>query len=238
MIFGVMLNPDGAEERKIRRIFSELTAYYTDEELEIKTFHKSSLMLMQLEEAELLDVAIIDVTLPGALEGARLIRKRFTKTEILVIADVSISPMEYIHPSIRASSLLLRPMTDSWKVAIQDFFNLLLKKDGEENQSNVLWIENRSGTFRVPFEQIYYLEAREKKVFVRTRMEEFGISGTIEKLADQLPKNFMRCHRSFIVNRDCITQIKLSENLLYLREDLFVPVSRSYKSAFKRQSNE
>lgn len=238
MIFGIMLDSDKNEEENIRRCLSELTAYYTDEKLEIKTFYKSGSFLKGLEMIDLLDIAVIDVTLPGALEGARLVRKRFSKTEILVIADISISPMEYMHPSIRASSLILRPIVRGWENVIRDFFEQMLSGSEQENTENVLLVENRGGTFRIPFEKICYLEAKEKKVFIRTRMEEFGMNGTIERLAEQLPQNFVRCHRSFIVNTAYITRIKLSENMLYLRDGLFVPVSRSYKEAFKRRSDE
>lgn len=56
----------------------------------------------------------------------------------------------------------------------------------------------------------------------------------MEKLAEELPENFVKCHRSFIVNEEHITKIKLNENLLYLGRDLFVPVSRSYRGLFKR----
>lgn len=238
MIFGIMLDANDEEERSLYQYFRELTAFYTDERLEIRIFHKSKSLMLQMETDDLLDLAVIDVTLPGALDGARQIRKKFSGTEIMVIADVSVSPMEYIHPSIRASSLLLRPMTEGWKKAVKDFFEPLLAENKKEKQRDVLWVENRSGIYRIPFEQIFYLEAREKKVFIRTKAEEFAVKETLEKLTNQLPDNFKRCHRSFIVNQNCIAQISLGENLLYLKEGLFVPLSRSYRGAFKRHSNE
>ena len=122
---------------------------------------------------------------------------------------------------------------------MRDFYEQLpAVREQQESQRNVLWIKNREGTFRIPFEQIYYLEAREKKVFVRTRQEEFGVGETIERLAEQLPENFVRCHRSFVVNEEHITQIRLSENLLYLGKELFVPISRTCKERFKGHVNE
>lgn len=239
MIFGIILESNGQEEEKIRKYLSKLTAYYTDEKLELKVLHGSDSFVEEIQKTDLLDVAFIDVTIQGALEAARLMRKRFAKTEVLVIADVSISPMQYMHPSIRASALLLRPETMEWEMAIRDFYEQLPAVSEKQNdQTRVLWIKNREGTFRVPYDQIYYLEAREKKVFVRTRQEEFGVGETMEKLLEQLPENFVRCHRSFVVNADHITKIRLSENLLYLGNELFVPVSRTYKEKFKRISNE
>ncbi len=234
MIFGVLLDSDEGEKTKLYRQLEKLTAYHTDEKLEIRFFRRSDALKEQMKDMELLDFAILDVTVPGALETARLIREKFDETEILIIADISVSPMKYMHPAIRASALLLRPSAFEWRTALQEFFERLLKKGRSEDQNRVLWIENRDGKFRIPFSQIYYLEAREKKVFIRTKAEEFAIRGSIEKLADQLPGNFLRCQRSYVVNTDLITCIRLSENRLYLRDDLWVPVSRNYKEVFKK----
>ena len=239
MIFGIMLDSNQQEEQRIRQYLRKLTAYYTDEKLELKVLHGFTSFVEEVQKAGLLDVAIIDVTMQGALEAARLLRRQFAKIEILVIADVSVSPVQYMHPSIRASALLLRPESMIWEDTMRDFYEQLpAVREQQESQKNVLWIKNREGTFRIPFEQIYYLEAREKKVFVRTRQEEFGVGETMERLAEQLPENFVRCHRSFVVNAEHITQIRLSESLLYLGKELFVPISRTYKERFKGHVNE
>lgn len=239
MIFGIMLDSNQQEEQRIRQYLRKLTAYYTDEKLELKVLHGFTSFVEEVQKAGLLDVAIIDVTMQGALEVARLLRRQFAKIEILVIADVSVSPVQYMHPSIRASALLLRPESMVWENTMRDFYEQLpAVREQQESQRNVLWIKNREGTFRIPFEQIYYLEAREKKVFVRTRQEEFGVGETMERLAEQLPENFVRCHRSFVVNEEHITQIRLSESLLYLGKELFVPISRTYKERFKGHVNE
>ena len=238
MIFGVMLTEDGEEEHSLCRYLHELTAYHTEEKLELSRFADSRQLERELEKANLLDVAVVDVTLPGALEAARRIRERFRKAELLLIADGTISPMAYMNPSIRASSLLLKPIKGRWKDTVWDFYVRLLQENKEKNTEDVLWVENRSGIFRIPLEQVYYIEAREKKVFIRTRTEEYGTNETIEHLSGQLPAGFRRCHRSFIVNTAYISRIRLSEKLLYLGEKMFVPVSRSYQREFKRYPNE
>lgn len=238
MIFCVMLDSDEKEITRICKYLSEFTAYYTDEELQIKKTDKSSLLLSELDAADILDLAVIDVTIDGGFEAARRVRKTFPSAEIMIIADASVSPTKYMCPSIRAAALLLRPASYGWEDAIQEFFFLLFVDQRRKDESNTLIIENRKGIFRVPFVQICYLEAREKKVFIRTQAEELGITGTIEKLAEMLPPNFKRCHRSFIVNTEQIIRISFKENLLYLRSGLFVPVSRSYRNVFKGKADE
>lgn len=238
MIYGVILDSHEQESKQMYGYLSKFTAYHTDEELQVKLFKKSSLLLHQLETADMLDLAVVDITMSGGLEAARTIRKKYPSTEIMIVADITISPMRYMCPSIRASALLLRPVSVDWENAVQDFFCLLLASQKMKENRNMLWIENRNGIFRVPYDQICYVEAREKKVFVRTLSEEMGFAGTMEKLAEILPENFKRCHRSFIVNVDQIMKISFREGLLYLRGGLLVPVSRSYRSVFKRNADE
>ena len=55
------------------------------------------------------------------------------------------------------------------------------------------------------------------------------LSRTLEKLLETLPPEFRRVHRSFVVNADNIQRVVLSQNLVYLRGDVAVPLSRSYK---------
>lgn len=80
---------------------------------------------------------------------------------------------------------------------------------------------------------IYYIEAREKKIFIRTKQEEYGFYDTIENMEKKLPENFLRCHRSYIVNMSKVTAVKLSQSLIEIQNELQVPLSRSYKKTVK-----
>lgn len=234
MIFGIMLNADEKETHYMHEQFRELTAQHTDEKLQIEFFKKGSQFLKKLKKMDILDIAVVDVSVPEGIEAARKVREFFPKTEILVMADISVSPVKYLCPSIRASALLLRPMSKGWDEVVREFFLLFMLSQKNTDTHETLRIENRKGIFRIPFEKIYYLEAREKKVFVRTLIEEVGISETLEKMAEKMPPNFIRCHRSFIVNTDQIMQVSMNENTLYLKDGMIVPFSRSYRKVFKR----
>jgi len=88
----------------------------------------------------------------------------------------------------------------------------------------------------IPLNQIYYVEAREKKIFIRTKQEEYGFYDTIENMEKKLPENFLRCHRSYIVNMSKVTAVKVSQSLIEVQDNLQVPLSRSYKRAVKEYS--
>lgn len=149
----------------------------------------------------------------------------------MIMANNSISPLEYIKPTIMAASLILRPVTaDIIQKEISSFIGYYLADNDNENK---FIIETKDTTLRIPYSSIYYFEAKEKKVFVRLQDKEYGYYDTLDNLIEKLPENFIRTHRGFIVNKDRIERLINVENLLALEDGFYVPISRSYKSIVK-----
>lgn len=184
------------------------------------------------KEVSLLDTACMDITGEGDFACVEELRKRFKEMFLLIIADTSISPMSYVRPGIMASSLLLRPF-DGREVdrVIKEFLEAYLERSDAGLGSFV--VESKEGKLYIPYDKIYYFEAREKKLYIQTDREEYGFHGTIDRLEDELPQHFMRCHRSFIVNTRKIEKVMLSQNIICLTEGRDVPLSRSYKAVLK-----
>ena len=103
----------------------------------------------------------------------------------------------------------------------------------QNQDEETLLIETREGKTYIPLSKIYYFEAREKKIYVRLKKQEFTFYDTIEHLEESLPEGFLRCHRSFIVSRSRVQKVMLSKNLIELEDGISLPLSRSYKPVFK-----
>ncbi|MBQ6787677.1 MAG: LytTR family transcriptional regulator [Lachnospiraceae bacterium] len=187
-----------------------------------------------LEDKPLMDMLMFDVTPKDAIECLLKVRKSYRETQLMIIADLTTSPMEYMKPGIMASSLLLRPWTkEQAREVLKEFFQAYIEKYSQPDDKNMFVIESKEGNLHIPYDQIYFFEAREKKIFICTGKEEYGFYYTIDKLAEELPEQFIRCHRGFIVNKYKIRKVVLSQNIIYLVDDLDVPLSRSYKSIVK-----
>ena len=104
-------------------------------------------------------------------------------------------------------------------------------KSGEDEE--VFLVETREGNRRVPLSQISYIEAREKKIFICTKSESFGFYETIDHMVEILPDNFVRSHRSFIVNMDKAKKLLLSDGMIELDSGETVPLSRSCRKAVR-----
>lgn len=198
----------------------------------------SAAVRQDMEEYEktldLLDTACMDITGQGDLERVEALRKKYEEMFLLLIADTSVSPMCYVRPQIMAASLLLRPF-DEKEISrvVKEFLQAYLYDRERRQGQDSFVIESKEGRIYIPYEKIYYLEAREKKLYVLTDREEYDFYGTMDKIEGELPAYFVRCHRSFIVNTRKIEKVAFSRNMIFLSENRDVPLSRTYKAAIK-----
>ena len=233
MISMVIFDKKEEEVRELTRQVKDLAAKLTEDYWNIETSTSLEEVSKIFENHSLVDFSCYDITLKETLEKLVEIRKEYGEMGLLLIADSNISPLAYLRPSIKADALLMRPFSyESIRETLTELFldHLSINRNDTEK---MYVIESKEGRTAIPFHKIYYFEAREKKVFIRTKNEEYGFYAALEQLNDQLPPNFLRCHRSFIVNSDKILQIKLSAGCILLTEEFEVPLSRSYKPMWK-----
>ena len=228
-------------KREIQDLVScarETVAYQSDDRLAIQELYQSKKAEEYLEAERILDLAMLEIREEKDIAVAELARLKQELLDMMIIADSSISPMDYMTPKIRASSLLLRPFTkEQAKRVVREFVTAFYRKQREGDEENTLLIENRQGKTVIPFSQIYYLEVREKRVYIRLKDREYSKYDSLENMLRTLPEQFLRCHRSFVFNISYFERVKLSENMIYLENGIIVPLSRSYKGNIKRYLN-
>ncbi len=183
-----------------------------------------------LEKAGLVDIINWELSDKKTLSALEEVRKAHSDPWLLLLADQRISPMAYLRPQVLPTSLLLVPYTkDQLREVIHELVTDYMASYERTDEDQSILVETRNDRIRIPFSAIYYVEAREKKVFIRTRNEEYGFYETMEQLMEKLPDRFRRCHRSYIVNMDRVRNILSAEGMLLLDNDLVIPVSRSCK---------
>ena len=168
------------------------------------------------------------------LDGLRLLKKRNGDAMVMLITETTVSPLSYLRPGIAPDALLLRPiekaqLNETNREFVQSYFEKMQDRLAQDS----FVVDTREQKTIVPFSHIYYFEARDKKLFLRTRHEEYAFYSTIDVLEKTLPESFRRCHRSYIVNIKKLVRVVPGENYLQLMDQLSVPLSRSYKSVIK-----
>ena len=235
MVSMMVYDPRAEELELMKRLIRQAAAVLTEEKWQMEFFVAREQVASFLKDRPLLDLACYDVSYKGSIDDLERIRRDYQKLQLLIIADASMSPMEYIRPTILASSLLIRPI--SQEQAKEQLMELVeqFRDQTPYGQAESLVIETREGRTYVPLVQIYYFEAREKRIYVRLKKQELAFYETVEHLTERLPDYFVRCHRSFIVNRQRIRRVMLSKSMIELEQGIQLPLSRRYIPAFKEQ---
>ncbi|BAL00629.1 hypothetical protein OBV_34300 [Oscillibacter valericigenes Sjm18-20] len=209
----------------------ELLARCGTEDVQILCPGRLKNLMDEMEAAVSVDVVCLDVTGDGGLSAAEQLRSRFAQMLLVLIADETMSPRTYMRPTILAASILFRPFqAEEAREVLQEVFRVLAGSHSEQR----LTISVSGETRRIPYQEILYFEAREKHIFLRTRHSEVSFYDTMEHLSEILPEDFLRCHKSYIVNTAHVRALSLAKSSLWLDdESIFLPVSRTYKPMLK-----
>lgn len=221
------------EYKQLLGVIRKYAAICTDEQWSYLFFQTISQVEGLLDKEPVLDLVSWDVTIAGSVPLLEKMRSRYREAYLMIIADTSISPMAYLRPGIAPGALLLKPVNaGEMEKVVQALFEVFVRKEGSSQEDSFL-VETREGKQYIPMGQIDYFEAKEKKVFVRTKSREYGFYDTLETLEKSLPAEFVRCHRSYIVNMKRAGMLRLAENVVQMADGVQVPFSRSYKKVLK-----
>ena len=204
-----------------------------DEDLCLDNVPDDAGLTHAVEKEQLVNLLYYSFRKGQNVQALRAFRKHCEGAMLMLIADPAVSPLEYLRPGIAPDSLILRPLEEKrLGEANREFVSSFLERFRETDTKRFL-VDTRLEKVLIPCSQIYYFEARDKKLFVRTRHEEYPFYDTMDALEKRLPEMFRRCHRSYIVNTEKIARIVSPGNYLDLSDGLGVPLSRSYRAQFR-----
>jgi len=216
----------------IKKSWETGIAMKSNDELRFCGFTDHKALLNYIESDIHVDILCYDINIDNGIEAITKIRADNRNIILVLIVSPKISPLSYMKPSIMAATLIIRPVNET---QIQEAAFGILEEMGnvDEKSKGVLKIKRQDGILRIDYNDIFFFEAREKKIFVNTLSREYAFYDTLDSLAGKLPEDFVRCHKSYIVNKSAIVKVSLSRNEIELKEKRFVPLSRTYKKDFK-----
>ncbi|MCI8631470.1 MAG: LytTR family transcriptional regulator [Firmicutes bacterium] len=69
-------------------------------------------------------------------------------------------------------------------------------------------IIKRSEAAKVYIKDITYIESEARKIHIHTADAEYSVYRKLDEIADILPENFYRCHKSCIINLEKVINMK------------------------------
>lgn len=222
------------ELQQIKQIVANIVPLISEEKWHFYCTGSMEKVNTYLNEKKTCDLLVYDITKPDAIYQLEQLRRAYSDAFLLIIADTNISPMKYMKPSIKAASLLLRPiLQEGIESVIREFLIDYVEQKDLKELDQAFKIETKGEVQYVSYNNIYYFEARKRKLYLRTVNEEYQFMDTVDHLEQILGSQFVRCHRSFIVNVRKIVSVTLSDNVINLTNELTVPLSRGFRSNVK-----
>lgn len=211
---------------RLTRVFGELMP---DEVVSITTFGNAFGLSDYMETRMLLvDAIFMDIALSvDGRENGIDIAKRIKEEHPNINIVFYTGNIEYAEKIFEVDPLwlLLKPTND-------DRIRTVLKKLIEVTAGNEYIVVKRVGELhRVNVNDIYYVESQGKYVKVHTDKECLATINKLDNIMEQLGENFVRCHKSYLVNIKKVKQFTYSKLVLF--DDTEILVSRSYKSKIK-----
>lgn len=92
------------------------------------------------------------------------------------------------------------------------------------------FVRSQNVLVRVKVKDIRYIHADGNYCYLFTKHKKYAIKLSLTRLMDRLPNNeFLRIHKSYIVQLKDVNKIDLGSNSLLL-EDVHIPIGRAYRS--------
>lgn len=189
---------------------------------------------LQLLNQENVDLIFMDIQMPG-INGIELSRILGEKVKVIFTTAFEQYALEGF--KVNALAYLLKPFSYSEflsaAIRAKEWFDLVhqQKVTGEEQQ--YLFVKSEYKLIRIALADITYIEGLKDyvKFFVEGQARPILSLMSLKSLEEKLPsKQFMRVHRSFIVNLKKITTIQRNDIIF---GNVVIPVAEKYKEAFQ-----
>lgn len=98
----------------------------------------------------------------------------------------------------------------------------------ENTKEPYFFVKSSGQQYRINFNDILYIESIKDYVNIRTAEQEYIVLDTLKSLENQLSEEFIRIHKSFIINLDKVRNIGLKKVVLECEQE--IPVGESYRA--------
>ncbi len=170
---------------------------------------------MQCLQRQAFDVALIDIHMPGAdgLALARALRSLALPPAVVFVTAHAEHALQAFE--LEAVDYLTKPVRlERLQAALQKVQKLLQAERALLPQATdeVLIVQERGRTERVPLAEVLYLKAELKYLTLRTATRSYILEGSLSEMEARYPQRLLRIHRNALVARSAVRALEKSED--------------------------
>ena len=185
------------------------------------------------------NLILLDINLEDEVDGITLAHQINENYQIPFIFLTSNADENTINRVKRTSpkGFILKPFNDKdlkSNIEIALFTNEHKEKTISRN-SDDFFVKSGNGLVRVNFSDLIFAKAEDNYTRLFTTQKNFVLSSTLKTITEKLPsQNFIRIHRSYVINPLFIDKIK--DGYVYIKNHQ-LPIGRSYHDALYDRIN-
>jgi len=213
---------------------AELLASYARKmpELNLTGTYDSAITAMKSLRNNPVDLLFLDIQMPeiSGIEFANILPK-----ETKIIFTTAFDRYAIDGYKVNAIDYLLKPVSyDTFVLSVNkaiEWFTVIKKQDILQ-KDRFIYVKSEYKLLQVKFDDILYVEGLKDyiKIYLANDRKPIMSLMNMKKLEDYLPHSqFMRVHRSFIVN---LSKVDMIDRGRVVMGDVVIPVSESYREQF------
>ena len=218
---------DNAADRT--KLLETLRNYFDQQGMKVKVFaydNPDKLALVIESNAMRFDIIFLDIIMgdTNGMTCARIIRQYDKLAKIIFLTNST----DYVFEGyeVNATGYLVKPINTQQFAKVMETAITQI----EELNKSCIHITSRGATYRILTNDILYLESDNNKVNIvlAKQAEKISVYTKLDEFEQtQLPKTFIRSHKSFLVNFLYIE--KYENDQFVLNNGTIIPISRTYK---------
>lgn len=137
---------------------------------------------------------------------------------------------------MRPAGVMVVPFQDElMQIALRRILSDYVSLCAQDDSGDYMVVHSGKARQRIAYRDILYLEAQDKLLNVNLERSAIAIRSSLNALEKTLPEDFIRCHRSYIVNRLYIDKVSMADMTIQLTTQETLPISRSYKEPLRER---
>lgn len=180
------------------------------------------MLLEKVKTSQNTGIYFLDIDLNSSMNGMKLAQQiRLFDPRGFIIFITSHSELSYMtfQYRVEAMDFIIKDNPAEAKVKIREcLFNAMERYTLQTNKTHKVYTIDVGGRkISVDHEDIFFFETSSNihKVILHAKDRQIEFSGTIKELTGTLGDSFVRCHRSFLVNKNNIKEVDAKNRIVY-----------------------
>ena len=185
-------------------------------------------------EEETYDIIFMDISWKGkedtGVQFAASINDKNPNIQIVFMTAYNDKFAERIFmEKVNLCGYLIKPI----KMQNLQFLMEKARKNITRNQGEKILIKQKGNARSVLFSDILYLESQGHQLYIHTKTEKILLYKKLDEYEEQMNTTFVRVHKSYLVNMNCIKRIERTQ--LMLNNGAVLPISKNRAASTKNK---